>query len=204
MPFALIRIGENIAYITKRIDRIFPTRKHPALQMRAMEDFCQLENRLTEDKYRGSYERCAKIVMLYSERPGLDLSELYLRVMFSCVVGNSDRHLKNFSQIETAERSGRDLFSEAYDMLPVSCIIPNDPEELALALNGKKRNIRRKDFLAFAEAAGLSKKAAEKMLCKAASMQETYAPMCVESLIPDAMKERMIELIAERVKIIEA
>ena len=113
-------------------------------------------------------------------------------------------HLKNFSLIETAERSGRYVLSEAYDMLPVSCIIPNDPEELALALNGKKRNIRRKDFLTFAEAAGLSKEAAEKMLRKVASMKEMYVTMCAESLIPDAMKERMTELIAERVKIIEA
>lgn len=203
VPFALIRIGEDIAYITKRIDRVLPTRKQPHLQMLAMEDFCQLENRLTEDKYRGSYERCAKIVTRYSERPGLDLSELFLRVVFSFVVGNSDMHLKNFSLIETAERSGRYVLSEAYDMLPVSCIIPNDPEELALALNGKKRNLRRKDFLTFAEAAGLSKEAAEKMLRKVASMQETYATMCVESLIPDAMKERMTDLIAERVKLIE-
>ena len=171
--------------------------------MLAMEDFCQLENRLTEDKYRGSYERCAKIVTRYSERPGLDLSELFLRVVFSFVVGNSDMHLKNFSLIETAERSGRYVLSEAYDMLPVSCIIPNDPEELALALNGKKRNLRRKDFLTFAEAAGLSKEAAEKMLRKVASMQETYATMCVESLIPDVMKEHMTNLIAERVKLIE-
>ena len=88
-------------------------------------------------------------------------------------------------------------------MLPVSCIIPNDPEELALALNRKKRSIRRKDFLSFAEAVGLSKEAAEKMLRKVASMQETYVTMCTESLIPDAMKERMTELITERVKIIE-
>ena len=41
------------------------------------------------------------------------------------------------------------------------------------------------------------------MLRKVASMQEMYVTMCAESLIPDAMKERMTELIAERVKIIE-
>ena len=204
VPFALIRMGESIAYITKRIDRVLPTRKHPALQMRAMEDFCQLENRLTEDKYRGSYERCAKIVTRYSERPGLDLSELFLRVVFSYVVGNSDMHLKNFSLIETAERSGRYVLSEAYDMLPVSCIIPNDPEELALALNGKKRNIRRKDFLTFAEAAGISIGAAEKLIRMVVSMKAEYLVMCEQSYLPEGLREKMTIMIEKRTESITA
>ena len=204
VPFALIRMGESIAYITKRIDRVLPTRKHPALQMRAMEDFCQLENRLTEDKYRGSYERCAKIVTRYSERPGLDLSELFLRVVFSYVVGNSDMHLKNFSLIETAERSGRYVLSEAYDMLPVSCIIPNDPEELALALNGKKRNIRRKDFLTFAEAAGISIGAAEKLIRMVVSMKAEYFVMCEQSYLPEGLREKMTIMIEKRTESITA
>ena len=53
VPFAMVRMPSqnNYAYITKRIDRIKG-------KMLAMEDFCQLDGRLTEDKYRGSYERC--------------------------------------------------------------------------------------------------------------------------------------------------
>ena len=53
VPFALMFIGDRYAYITKRIDRILPTRAHPTAQMLAMEDFCQLEYRLTEDKIPG-------------------------------------------------------------------------------------------------------------------------------------------------------
>ncbi len=36
--------------------------------MLAMEDFCQLDGKLTEDKYHGSYERCGKIISKYSIR----------------------------------------------------------------------------------------------------------------------------------------
>jgi serine/threonine-protein kinase HipA len=36
---------------------------------------------------------------------GIDLTELYLRLVFSYIVGNSDMHLKNFSLIETNEGS---------------------------------------------------------------------------------------------------
>jgi hypothetical protein len=71
------------AYITKRVDR-----KNG--QMLAMEDFCQLDGRLTQDKYRGSYERCGKIVSAYSATSGLDLAELFIRIVFSFAVGNSD------------------------------------------------------------------------------------------------------------------
>ena len=100
VPHALIMGKDSLAYITKRVDRIFTKNK---MQMLAMEDFCQLDLRLTQDKYKGSYERCAKIIERYSSRKGLDITELYLRLVFSFLVGNSDMHLKNFSLIETEE-----------------------------------------------------------------------------------------------------
>ena len=86
------------------------------MQMLAMEDFCQLENRLTSDKYKGSYERCAKVVMNYSQNAGLDVADLFLRIVFSFAIGNSDMHLKNFSLIETAEGNSVYQLSDAYDM----------------------------------------------------------------------------------------
>ncbi|MFQ8903105.1 MAG: HipA domain-containing protein [Lachnospira eligens] len=52
-----------------------------------------------------------KIVDKYSSRQGLDMTELYLRIVFSYVVGNSDMHLKNFSLIETEEGSGEYILS---------------------------------------------------------------------------------------------
>lgn len=104
VPFALIKMNSKgeFAYITKRIDRANVDGK---MQMLAMEDFCQLEERLTEDKYKGSYERCAKVIKKYSSMAKFDLTELYLRLVFSFVIGNSDMHLKNFSMIEKAEGS---------------------------------------------------------------------------------------------------
>ena len=74
------------------------------------------------------------------------MTELYLRIVFSYVVGNSDMHLKNFSLIETEEGSGEYILSPAYDLLPVNLIMPEDKEQFALTMNGKKQNIRRKRF----------------------------------------------------------
>ena len=170
--------------------------------MLAMEDFCQLDLRLTRDKYHGSYERCAKIIGRYSSRIGLDLSELYLRLVFSFLTGNSDMHLKNFSLLETDEGSGQYVLSPAYDLLPVNVIMPEDTEEVALTMNGKKRNIRRKDFLLFADVSGLGRKPAEKMLDKLVSMRSCFATMIGESLLPEILKTNLIALLAERAEAI--
>jgi serine/threonine-protein kinase HipA len=91
VPHTLIRLTSgNLAYITKRVDRV----KKGKL---ALEDMCQLTERLTEDKYRGSYEQIAKAIQKYSGTSGLDVVNLFEVVLFSFLTGNADMHLKNFS-----------------------------------------------------------------------------------------------------------
>jgi serine/threonine-protein kinase HipA len=200
VPHALIKTGNALAYITKRVDRII--KKDAPVGMLAMEDFCQLDLRLTQDKYRGSYERCAKIIQRYSSRQGIDLTELYLRLVFSFLIGNSDMHLKNFSLIETDEGGGRYILSPAYDMLPVSVIMPEDTEEFALAMNGKKRNLGKKDFCIFAEACGISEKAAKNMTDMLISMHNRFGEMINESFLPEDQKTAFINLLANRTTVI--
>ena len=200
VPHALIGNNGNYAYITKRADRIMNTDRTAML---AMEDFCQLDLRLTQDKYKGSYERCAKIVDKYSSRQGLDMTELYLRIVFSYVVGNSDMHLKNFSLIETEEGSGEYILSPAYDLLPVNLIMPEDKEQFALTMNGKKQNIRRKDFLIYAEKCGISKVSAEKMIESIVKKKDKFINMCMESLLPEHLKNEFVELLEKRISVLE-
>lgn len=199
VPFALLRMPSQdnaFAYITKRIDRLNG-------QMLAMEDFCQLDGRLTEDKYRGSYERCGKIVSRFSANEGLDLAELFVRVVFSFAVGNSDMHLKNFSLIESKEGSSVYTLSDAYDMLSTNVVIPADKEQLALSINGKKQNIRRKDFLVLAETIGITEKSADKMIQKIVRLRDKYIGMCKASYMPGEMKESLENLINERITVLE-
>lgn len=197
VPHALVKSKDSYAYITKRIDRVFS--KDSNVKLIAMEDFCQLDLRLTLDKYKGSYERCGNIIKKYSSRSGLDMSELFYRLVFSFIVGNSDMHLKNFSLIESESGSGEYHLSPAYDLLPVNIIMPEDKEEFALPINGKKRNIHRKDFLIFAAGCGIAKLAAEKMIEQLVSMTPVFIEMCRNSLMPQDMKEAFIELVDKRV-----
>lgn len=200
VPHALIKGSTGLAYITKRVDRNLTGSK---IEMLAMEDFCQLDLRLTEDKYRGSYERCAKIIKQYSSRVGIDMAEFFLRLVFCFIVGNSDMHLKNFSLIETSEASGEYVLSPAYDLLPVNANMPADKEQFALAMNGKKTNIRKGDFLKFADTCGISRATAQKLIKSLVRLTPNWLAMCEHSLLPDELKLRLKKIITERSKTLE-
>ena len=199
----LIKIKNQYAYITKRLDRgIIRKNNDEIINLYAMEDFCQLSGRLTNDKYKGSYEQCAKIIGKYSCRPGLDMAEFFLRLVFCFVTGNSDMHLKNFSLIEKKPKDRNYVLSPAYDLLPVNIIIPEDDEEMALMMCGRKKNFHRKHFLEFAENISIQKNAAERMIKKIVSHLDVFIKMCDESFISQEMKESMKELMIKRVDVI--
>ena len=200
VPHALIKMNGEYAYIIKRIDREI-TEKETRLY--AMEDFCQLSCRLTQDKYKGSYEQCGRIIKKYSTTPGLDMSELFLRVLGSFVMGNSDMHLKNFSLKETEPGNRKFQLSKAYDMLPVNIIMPEDKEQLALTINGKKRNIHKKEFRLLAEACGIPSNAAEHMLKKICSKKDKFLKQIEEAYLSEEQKENVKELISERIEILQ-
>jgi len=199
IPHALIYNGDTYAYITKRVDRVF--NKNSVVKL-AMEDFCQLDLRLTQDKYRGSYERCGKIIERYSTRSRLDMAELFVRLVFSFMIGNSDMHLKNFSLIELAEESNKYVLSSAYDLLPVNVIMPEDKEHFALAMNGKKNNICRNDFFVFADTVGIAKSTSEKMIAQLVSKKEMLISMCESSHLPEHMKKALSNLIEDRCSVL--
>lgn len=120
----------ELAYITKRFDRINGTKVH-------VEDSCQLSELLTEQKYKSSYERVGKLIRLFTTNSGLDIIKYFRLVLFSFLVGNNDMHHKNFSLIHTENGI---LFSPAYDLLNVNLIFPNDNDDLALTVNRRKKN----------------------------------------------------------------
>mgnify|MGYP000914415479 FL=1 len=200
VPHALIKGSGGLAYITKRVDRNL-TKDN--IEMLAMEDFCQLDLRLTEDKYRGSYERCAKIIKKYSSRIGIDITEFYIRLVFCFIVGNSDMHLKNFSLIETAEGSQEYVLSPAYDLLPVNANLPEDKEQFALTMNGKKMHILKGDFLKFASTCDIPRKTAIKLIQNLVSYTPKWLKMCDDSILPDDLKERLRQIIIERTEVLK-
>jgi len=190
VPHSLIRLQSgSLAYITKRIDRNKNAKLH-------MEDMCQLTERLTEDKYNASYEQIAKTILKYSTRPGLDLVNLYEQVLFSFITGNADMHLKNFSLIDQ-QGIGYTL-SPAYDMVATKLVNPADKEDLALTLNGKKKKIMRRDFIAAFNAIKLESKQQENIFNKLEKSKPKWLEFIDMSFLSNDFKVAYKELIEER------
>ena len=195
VPNALMLVEDKYVYITKRIDRVDG-------QMLAMEDFCQLSGRLTEDKYRGSYENCGKVIRKYSGNIGIDMTEFFYRVLFCFLTGNSDMHLKNFSLIEEKAASRRFGLSAAYDLVPVNIIMPADHEQTALTLNGKKSNIRKKDFLSLEENLNIGEKTASGLLRQLLKHREKFINIVNDSYVSEEMKDSLKQLIDQRANVL--
>jgi serine/threonine-protein kinase HipA len=192
VPHSLIRLeDETLCYITKRVDRTRKGKIH-------MEDMCQLSERLTEDKYKGSHEQVAKLLLKYSATPLLDVSNFYELVLFSFFTGNSDMHLKNFSLLEK-EGVGMSL-SPAYDLVPTALVNEADTEELALTLHAKKRKLKYADFLAAYELCGLNKKILDNTLELFEYAKPEILEVLEKSFVSDAFKIKYSQLIDERYK----
>ena len=195
VPHSLIRMQSgNLAYITRRIDRSKKNKLH-------MEDMCQLTERLTEDKYKGSYEQIGKAILKYSANPVLDLINFFEQVLFSFLTGNADMHLKNFSLIE---QPGVDfVLAPAYDMVASALVVQGDYEELALNLNGKKRKLQRKDFESvFSSFNVLEEKAIRNMYNKFSNVIESWLQFIPESFIDQSLQEQYAQLIQQRAKVL--
>ncbi|MBR6015207.1 MAG: HipA domain-containing protein, partial [Firmicutes bacterium] len=196
VPHGLVETPAGYAYITKRIDRQMSGQKISGSL--AMEDFCQLTERATADKYKSSYERCAAVIDTYSARSGLDKAEFFLRIVVSFLTGNSDMHLKNFSLIETAPAKREFVLSPAYDLLPVNLVLPEDTDETALTLCGKRSKFKRADFMRFAETIGINENAAEKMVARTLRRHDKALAICAASSLPQDMKAGFKELFEKR------
>lgn len=180
VPHSLIRFADGeLCYLTRRIDR---TKKGVKI---ALEDMCQLSERLTEDKYKGSYERIAKLIKEYSAAPLLDVNVFWQVVIFSWITGNADMHLKNFSLFKPL---GEYLLTPAYDLVSTALVMPEDNEELALTLNGKKRKIMRHDFESAMAASGLNEKAISNIFNQFKKAFPKWSKIIDESFLPDTMK----------------
>ena len=107
------------------------------------------------DKYKGSMEKVGKALNSYSSNTLLDKTFYFDIVLFSFLTGNNDMHLKNFSMIESP--SGW-VLAPAYDLLNVAIVFPEDTEELALSLAGKKKRLKLEHFELFGEGLGMSPK----------------------------------------------
>jgi serine/threonine-protein kinase HipA len=193
VPHSLLPLQDGaLCYVTKRVDRSRQRHYH-------MEDMCQLTERLTEDKYKGSHEQVAKTILKYSATGLLDVTNFYEYVLFCFFTGNADMHLKNFSLLQT-EQANEYTLAPAYDLLNTALVNKADTEELALTLNAKKSNLKYKDFLQAFLTSGLVKKQLDNMLENFYYCRYEMQEVLYKSFLPTAFKDAYNVLMLERFK----
>ena len=138
----LVRMSDDsLAFLARRFDRTEDGRKL------AVEDFCQLTEKLPRDKYRGSAELCAKVLEGHSDEPVLDGLRLFRLWFVSWWLGNADLHLKNIALLRGED--GRYRLSPAYDLVSTRLVI--DEETMAMPLGGKGRKYTEEEWFDFAK-----------------------------------------------------
>jgi serine/threonine-protein kinase HipA len=188
VPSSLIRLKSGeLSYITKRIDRTDAGKKIHMLDM----------FQITEafDKYKSSMEKIGNALGQFSSNTLLDKLFFFELALFSFLTGNNDMHLKNFSMIETA--SGW-VLAPAYDLLNVAIANPEDKEELALTLGGKKKKLRKEHFVKLALDLGLNAKQIDGVFKRFLKKKDDLIKMIHQSFLSEIMKENYIELLQKR------
>lgn len=188
VPSSLMRLASGeLSYITKRIDR---TEKGAKIHMLDMFQITE-----AYDKYKSSMEKVGKALHDYSGNTLLD-KVFYLELsVFSFLTGNNDMHLKNFSMIESP--SGW-ILAPAYDLLNVAIVNPDDTEELALTMEGKKKKIKWIHFKHLGEGMGLTSKQIQGVYSRMHKNKPKAIELIEKSFLSDGMKEAYKNLLESR------
>ncbi len=170
--------------MVKRFDREGRRKVH-------QEDFAQILGK--ENKYDGSVEEIGSKLKAVSEVPGLDVQLFFERVVFNFLIGNGDAHVKNYSVIYNEE--GLVRLAPAYDLVCSRIVIPEEADESALTIQGKKSRIKRKDMDLLAKHLGIPEKI---RFSKFAGQKDLFCSRLAESLLPKDLAKDFDKLLIER------
>ena len=178
------------ALLIKRFDRTENGRIH-------FEEFSQLLQRKSNDKYNGGYYEMSEFIRSNKECLRVENYRLYAQILTGFLLGNTDMHFKNFALFHTP--TGLRL-TPSYDQVAASLY---KYTTIALAMGGASNmrinDIKAKNLYAMAAEFGLSKDVV-KMLCKQLNNHKGAAKEAVFSADVGNLdfKEKLIKLMDTR------
>src|SRR3972149_7543263 len=181
----------KLTYFIKRFDRYGKSKKL------SIEDFAQLAGKSRETKYDYSMEKLINIIDNFCTFPAIEKVKIFRLTIFNFLVGNEDMHLKNFSLIT---RENKVELSPAYDLLNTTIVLPNEPEEIALPLAGKKQNLSSKILIDYfgKERLNLNDRVISQVLDKIKSAFDDWEELIKISFLSPQMKEKYLDLLNTR------
>jgi serine/threonine-protein kinase HipA len=130
------------------------------LRMLALEDMASVLDLPSSSKYDSTIERAARALRPISTSPTEDVTLLLKRALFAWLIADGDMHLKNMAVLKIAQ-PGADMFQSVrmaplYDAVTTRVFPTLKQDRMALKMNGKDDQLRRKDFNTLARTIGLS------------------------------------------------
>ncbi len=196
-PCLLLELSDGSpAYVVKRFDRFKIGRR---IEKLACEDMHQIIG--GPSKYAGSHEHIARMIKQHCRFAPLELQRLFEMTIFNFAIGNGDAHQKNFSLLTSKE----DIvaLSPSYDLVSSRLVIPEEREELALTLNGRRNRLQRTDFMALADNVGIAATYAENKIADLLAMRYEFIQMIGDSALTAELRDRLVCLLAERLDRLE-
>ncbi|WP_313578195.1 HipA domain-containing protein [Chishuiella sp.] len=140
------------------------------------------------------------MIYQYTKNSGLEAQRLFEIVLFNYLVANADMHLKNYSLIENENEFNEYELSPAYDLLNTLILIPDDKEETALTINGKKNRLKIEDFDKLAKSLKISEKSLESIYKKFIKVKPKWDEFIQLSFLNDDVKLEYQEIVNNRFK----
>lgn len=198
------KLGFNVPpfciFETPQLGKVFAIRRFDRTQegeWLRMEDFGQILEAISDDKYTKSYNKIAKALRSNSDAVKVDLIAFWRRLLFSFFIGNGDMHLKNWSLLEKENLDSHFRLSPCYDFLNTRLPLPKEKFELAIPLNGRQNNLNGRLFLEFAQQLKITREAVNILdeLPRWKEVTEEFVSVCYLS---DWERELYLEIVEER------
>ena len=167
-------------FITERFDVVDGKRL-------GIEDFTVLMGKQADEKYQSSYEMLLKATFIFT-KSDMQLKRMYQYIVFNCLIGNGDAHLKNFSV--QYDESRKDItLTPPYDIThtPIYDTMDN---KMALKLNGAKLFPDKKQLVKLGNAYNIDKP--EATIESLADTIRDYINSCSEVGFIEGLKDSIL------------
>ena len=190
---ALIPMASGeLAYIIKRFDRKNGRKLY-------QEDFCQLLEKNTNAKYLSSIEKCIKVIQKHCEDLMPNLITFFDINFYNYLIGNADMHLKNFSLVRNI-KTGNYQLSPCYDFLSTKILVPEDKEQTALSINGKKNKLNYHDWNELALKMGLGDKHLDITISRYKKFYKKMFPLIDKSFLSEENKNLLKKIMLDNLE----
>jgi serine/threonine-protein kinase HipA len=181
---------DSLTYFIKRFDRAGQGKI-------AVEDFAQLSGKTRDTKYDSSMEQIVRIIDTHCTFPSVEKVKLFKLTLFNYLVGNEDMHLKNFSLVR---RDDKIELSPAYDLVNTTIALRGVQEEIALSIDGRKRNLSRSLLVGYfgKERLGLADRVIDDVLARLESAVGEWERVIKMSFLTETAKTDYNNLLLKR------